>query len=77
MIPPATGGTDDPNSSTLNPNEHGKMGTGKDYADKSFPVVRGCCAAVAHPLMAGASQGGSAAAIDYFGVDFSPRGYLY
>ena len=29
IIPPATGGTDDPNSSSLNPNEHKKLGMGK------------------------------------------------
>jgi hypothetical protein len=28
MIPPATGGTDDPNSSSLNPNEFNTAGVG-------------------------------------------------
>jgi hypothetical protein len=35
MIPPATGGTDDPNSSTLNPNEHRKLEMGK----ATFPLI--------------------------------------
>jgi len=30
MIPPATGGTDDPNPSSLNPNDHKKLRVGKN-----------------------------------------------
>ena len=68
---------DDPNSSSLNPNDHGKMGMGKEYADKKTPVRRCGCAAVVHPLKAAPRHGSTPAPMDYFRVDFFPRGYLY
>jgi hypothetical protein len=40
MIPPATGGTDDPNSFSLNPDKHKKLGMGK-YPPKTDAETRG------------------------------------
>ncbi len=42
MIPPATGGTDDPNSSGPNPNDRAKMEMGKQYAGKDASALGGC-----------------------------------
>jgi hypothetical protein len=41
----------------MNPNDHGKMGMGKEYADKKTPVRQCCGAAVAHPLKAAPPHG--------------------